>query len=153
MLSFRDSKKSFKLDEDLLKTMTNYNFKVTHSNPQDEKMKFEIGKEINFNLHRIGWKKSNRDKSFAKLLKSPSKMVSASNVSSSHKKKIFSKMKFLFSTPIELYDWLNLLLQEQQAEFFSDIIIEEVVALGENFSEYKCKSTKQQNFLLFNCLN
>ena len=153
MLSFMDSKKSFKLDEGLLNTMTNYNFKVTHSNPQDEKLKFEIGKVIKFNINRIGLKKSNRDKSFAKLLKSPSEMVSASVVSSSHEKKFFSKIKFMFSTPNELCDWLKLLVQEQQARIYSDIINEEVVALADNFLEYKCKSTKQHNFLLYNCLN
>ena len=30
MLTFRDSNKSFKLDGDLLETMTNYNFNVDH---------------------------------------------------------------------------------------------------------------------------
>ena len=34
MLTFRDTIKSFKLDGDLLKIMTNYNFKVDHSRPQ-----------------------------------------------------------------------------------------------------------------------
>ena len=35
MLTFRDSIKSFKLNEDLLKTMTNCKFNVDHSNPED----------------------------------------------------------------------------------------------------------------------
>ena len=35
MLIFRDSNKSFKLDADLLETMTNYDFNVDHSNQQD----------------------------------------------------------------------------------------------------------------------
>ena len=34
MLIFRDSKNSFKSDGDLIKTMTNYDFKVSHFNPQ-----------------------------------------------------------------------------------------------------------------------
>ena len=38
MLSFRVTNKSFKIDGDLLKTMTNYNFNVDHSNPQDRKI-------------------------------------------------------------------------------------------------------------------
>ena len=39
MLTFRNSKKSFKLDA------TNYNFNVTHSIPQDQNLIYEIGKK------------------------------------------------------------------------------------------------------------
>ena len=35
MLTFRDSNKSFKLDADLLETIPNYDFNVSHSNPKD----------------------------------------------------------------------------------------------------------------------
>ena len=80
MLTFRDSKKSFKLDGDLLKTITNCNFNVTHSNPQGQKLIYEFVKEMNFNINWIG-RKSNRDEFLAKLLKSPSIMVSSSGVS------------------------------------------------------------------------
>ena len=52
MLTFRHSNKSFNLDGNLLKTMTNYNFKVSHSNPQDQKLIFQFGKEINFNIEQ-----------------------------------------------------------------------------------------------------
>ena len=38
MLTFRDSNKSFKLDEYLLKTMSNYDFNVSLSNPKDKKL-------------------------------------------------------------------------------------------------------------------
>ena len=38
MITFRDSNKSFKLDGDLLETMTNYDFNVSHSNPKDQKL-------------------------------------------------------------------------------------------------------------------
>ena len=38
MLTFRDSKESFQLDGDLLETMTNYDFKVSHSNPKYQKL-------------------------------------------------------------------------------------------------------------------
>ena len=34
-VNFNYVKKSFELDGDLLKTMTNYKFNVDHSNPQD----------------------------------------------------------------------------------------------------------------------
>ena len=48
MLTFRDSSKSFKLDADLLETMKNYDFNVNHANPQDQKLIYEYGKEMNF---------------------------------------------------------------------------------------------------------
>ena len=38
LLTFRESNKSFKLDGDLLKTMTNYKFNADHSNIQDRKI-------------------------------------------------------------------------------------------------------------------
>ena len=37
MITFRDSNKSFRLEGDLLKVITNYKFNVDHSNPQDKK--------------------------------------------------------------------------------------------------------------------
>ena len=50
MFTFGDIKKSFTLDGDLLKTINlyGYGFKVSHSNPQDQKLIFEFGKEMNF---------------------------------------------------------------------------------------------------------
>ena len=50
MLTFRDSKKSFILDGDLLETMTNYDFNVNHANPQGQKLIYEFGKEMNFDI-------------------------------------------------------------------------------------------------------
>ena len=38
MLTFTDSNRSFRLDGDLLKTMTKYVFNVDHSNQQDRKL-------------------------------------------------------------------------------------------------------------------
>ena len=38
MLTFRDSDKSFKLDEDFLETKTIYDFNVSHFNPKDQKL-------------------------------------------------------------------------------------------------------------------
>ena len=80
-------------------------------------------------------------------------MVSASSVSSSHKKKYFSKTSFLYSNPNELCDGLKLLLQEQQAGINCVIIIEENVVIADRLLEYKCVSTKQHSFLLLKCLN
>ena len=67
MLTFRDSNKSFKLDGDLLETITNYDFNVDHSNPQDQKLIHEFGKELKFDIKQKG--RSNRDKSMIRLLK------------------------------------------------------------------------------------
>ena len=38
MITFRDSNKSFRLEGDLLKVVTNYKFNADHSNPQDKKI-------------------------------------------------------------------------------------------------------------------
>ena len=66
MLTFRDSKKSFRIDWDLLETMTNYDFNVSHFNPNDQKQIYEFGKEMNFNIKQNG-RKSDRDKSLIKI--------------------------------------------------------------------------------------
>ena len=75
MITFRDSNNSFKLDGDLLETITNYDFNVSHSNPKDQKLIYEFGKEMTFNIKQKG-RKSDRDKSLIKLLKSPAIMAS-----------------------------------------------------------------------------
>ena len=74
MSTFRGSTKSFKLDGDLLETMTNYDFNVSNSNPQDQKLIYEFGKQIIFNIKQTG-RKSNGEKSMIKLLKSPAIMA------------------------------------------------------------------------------
>ena len=48
MLTFRGTNRSFKLDGDLLKTMTENKFNVDHSNPQDQKYFYEFRKEMKF---------------------------------------------------------------------------------------------------------
>ena len=60
MLTFGDSKKSFKLDGDLLETLTNYDFNVNHAIPQDQKLVIMFGKEMKFNIRQKG-RKSERD--------------------------------------------------------------------------------------------
>ena len=75
MLTFGDSNKSFKLDGDLLETMTNYDFNVDHSNQHDRKLIYEFAKEMNFNIREKG-NKNDRDKSIIRLLKSPAIMAS-----------------------------------------------------------------------------
>ena len=49
MLTFRDSNKPFKLDGALSEAMTTFDFNVSHSNPKDQNLIYEVGKEINFN--------------------------------------------------------------------------------------------------------
>ena len=50
MLTFRD--KSFKLDGDLVESITNYDFNVSHSNPKDQKLISEFGKKRNLILNK-----------------------------------------------------------------------------------------------------
>ena len=50
MLTFRDSNETFKFDGDLSETTTKYDFKVSHSNPKDQKLIYNFGKEMNFNI-------------------------------------------------------------------------------------------------------
>ena len=107
MLTFKYSIKPFnllemELDGDLLETTTNYDFNVSHSNPQDQKLSYEFGNEMNFHIKQKG-PKSNRDRSLTNLLKSPAIVVSG-----------FATI-FLSSDPKELCDGLKLLLQEKQA--------------------------------------
>ena len=87
MITFRDSNKYFKLDGDLLETMTNYDFNVSHSNPKNRKLIYEFGKELDFNIYQIG-RKSDRDKSMINLLKSPAIIASG-----------ISNIIFLLSNP------------------------------------------------------
>ena len=139
MLLFRDSKKSFKLDGDLLETMTNYDFNVSHSVPKDRKLIYEFGKEMNFNIKQKG-RKSDRDKSMIKLLKSAAIMASG-----------ISNAIFLSSDPDELCDRLRLLLQEKHAGNNSDIVNDEIVAIVDKLLECKCITIKQHNQIIIKC--
>ena len=139
MLIFRDSNKSFKLYGDLLETVINYDFNVGHSNQQDRKLISEFAKEMNFNIKQKR-KKSDRDKSIVRLLRSPAIMASG-----------VSKTLFLSSDPNELCDRLKLFLQEKHAGNNSNIINEEIVAIVDKLFEYKCLSKKQHKQILIKC--
>ena len=139
LLIFRDSNKSFKLEGDLLETITNYDFNVDHSNQQDRKLIYEFAKEMNFNIKEKG-NKSDRDKSVVRLLKSPAIMASG-----------VSKTIFLSSDANELCDRLKLFLQEKHAGNNSNIINNEIVAIIDKLLEYKCISKKQHKQILYNC--
>ena len=138
MITFRDSNKSFKLDGDLLETMTLYDFNVSHSNPKNQKLIYEFGKEMNFNIRQKG-RKSDRDKSMIKLLKSPA--IMASRVTTI----------FLLENPNEWCDRLKLLLQEKQAGIISDVINDEIVAIVDKLLQYKCITKKQHKQILVKC--
>ena len=104
---------------------------------------YDFAKEMHFDLKAVG-KKSTRDKTLIKLLKSPGLMVSASGV---------SKTLFLSSDLDELCERLKLLLQEKQAGNNSDIINQEIVAKVDKLLEYKCIciAQKQHKQILIKC--
>ena len=139
MLIFRDSNKSFKLDGDLLQTMTSYDFNVNNSDPKDQKLNHEFAKEMNFNIKEKG-QKSDRDEELIKLLKSPAIMASG-----------FSNILILSSDPDDICNRLDLLLQEIQAGNNSDLINMEIVAIVDKLLEYKCTTKKQHNQIFFKC--
>ena len=138
MLIFRDSKKSFKLDGDLLETMTNCDFNVDHSNQQDRKLIYELAKEMNFNIKQKR-NKSERDKCIIRLLRSP--RIRASGVTTI----------FLSENADELCNRLKSLLQEKQAGNNSDIINKEIIPIVDKLLEYKCISKKQHKQILIKC--
>ena len=116
VLIFSDSNKSFKLDGDLLETMTNYDFNVSFSKPKDQKLIYEFPKETKFDLKQRG-RKSARDKSIIRLLKSPAIMASA------------VKTTIPSENPDELFDRMKLLLQESKPGINSDLSNKEIVAI------------------------
>ena len=85
--------------------------------------------------------KKDRDRTLIRLIKSPAIMASG------------IPTIFLSEKPNELYDKLNLLLQEKQAGNKSNTIDEEIVATVDRFIDYKSIYTIQHNLLLFKCLN
>ena len=139
LLTFRDTGKEFELKGDLLKMITNNNYNVDHASLADKKLMYDFAKEMNFDLKALG-KKSTRDKTLIKLLKSPAILASG-----------ISKTIFLSSDPNELCDRLNLLLQERHAGNNSDIIKEEIVAIVDKLLEYKCISKKEHKQILIKC--
>ena len=140
-LTFRDTGKEFELKGNLLKIITNNNYKVDHASLSDKKLMYFFAKEMHFDTKALG-NKSTRDRTLIKLLKSPGLMVSASGV---------SKRTFLSSDPNELCDRLKLLLQEKHAGNNSDIINDEIVAIIDKLLKYKCISKKQHKQILIKC--
>ena len=139
MITFRDSNKSFRLEGDLLKVVTNYKFIADHSSPQNKKLIYEFAKEVNYDTKSTG-RPSTRHSSFIKILESPAFLASG-----------ISKTVILSSDPIELCDRRRLLLQEKHAGNNSDRINDEIVAIVDKLLEYKCISKKQHKQILIKC--
>ena len=140
MITFRDSNKTFTLEGDLLKVITNYKFNVDHSNQQNRKIIYEFAKEMNYYIKSTG-RPSTRHNSMIRLLDQPAMMASG-----------FSKTIILSSDPNELCDRLKLLLQEKHAGDNSDIINDEIVAIVDKLLEYNCISKKQHKQILINVI-
>ena len=139
MKTFRDTDKTFRLEGDLLKVITNHKFNVDHSNPQDRKIIYQFAKEMNYDIKSTG-RPSTRHNSMIRLLDQPAIMASG-----------ISKTIILSSDPNELCDRLKLLLQEKHAGNNSDIIMDEIVAIIDKLLEYKCISKKQHKQILIKC--
>ena len=139
MLSFRDTKKVFKIEGDLYKVITDYKFNVDHSNKQNRQIIYEFGKEMKYKLKNKG-RPSIRHNSMIRLLNQPPIMASG-----------ISKTIILSSDPNELCNRLKLLLQEKHAGNNSDMINDEIVAIVDKLLEYKCISKKQHKQILIKC--
>ena len=139
MITFRDSNKSFKLEGDLLKVITNHKFNVDHSSSQDQKLIYQFAKEMNYDIKCTG-RPSTRHNSMVRLLDKPAIMASG-----------VSKTIVLSSDPNELCDRLKLLLQEKHGGNNSNLIDEEIVAIIDKLLEYKCISKKQHKQILNKC--
>ena len=139
MIIFRDSNKSFRLEGDLLKLITNHKFNAGHSSPQDKKLIYEFAKEMNYDTKSTG-RPSTRHTSIIKIFESRAIMASG-----------ISKTIILSSDPTELCDRLKLLLQEKHAGNNSDIINDEIVAIVDKLLKYKCITKKQHKQILIKC--
>ena len=78
LLTFRDTVRVFELKGDLLKMITNNNYNVDLASLADKKLMYHFAKEMNFDPKAVG-KKSTRDRTLIKLLKSPAIMASGNS--------------------------------------------------------------------------
>ena len=83
--------------------------------------------------------KSTRDKSLTRLFKLPAIMAGSLKESNT---------RWLSADTNELYDRLNLVLQQKEAGNISDTINEEIFAGADKQLQCKCISNKQHRFLL-----
>ena len=82
LLTFRVTNKVLELKEDLLKMITNnnYNVNLVYASLSDKKLMYDFAKKMDFDIRAPG-RKSTRDGTVIKLLKSSGLMVSVSGVS------------------------------------------------------------------------
>ena len=139
LLSFLDTGKVFELKGDLLRKITNNNYNVYLAGLPDKKVMYDFAKEMHFDERGQG-RKSARDRTLIKLLKSPAIMASG-----------ISKTIFLSSDPVELCERIKLLLQEKQAGNNSDTFNQELFAIVDKLLEYKSISKKQHKQTLIKC--
>ena len=139
MITFRDRNKTFRLEGDLLKVITNYKFNVDHSSPQGKKLIYEFAKEMKYDINSTG-RPSVRHNSMIRLLDQPAIMAYG-----------FSKTIILSSDPNELCDRFKLLLQEKHGGNNSNLIDEEIVAIVDKLLEYNCITRKQHKQNLIKC--
>ena len=141
LLTLLDPVKEFELKGDLLEMITNKNYNVDLAKMSDKKVMYDFAKERNFDRKAVG-KKSTRDRTLIKLLKSPGLMVSSSGISNTI---------VLSSNGDELCERLKLMLQGKKAGKFSNIINQEIVATVDKFLKYKCISKKKHKQFLIKC--
>ena len=80
LLTFRETGKEIELKGDLLKMITNKNYNKDLASSSDKKLLYDFAKEMHFDERGQG-RKSTRDRTLIKLLKTPGLIVSASGVS------------------------------------------------------------------------
>ena len=124
LLTFLDTDKKFHLQWDLLKLITQKNYKVCIANIKVKRILYEFAKEMYFDEKALG-KKSTGGKLLRRLLKSPAVMACV----------LFTR--FSSSNPIELCDRIELLSQKEKAGYNSDIINEENNVISDKLLEYK----------------
>ena len=124
-----------------MKKITNNNYNVNLASLSDKKLMYDFAKQMHFDK-RVPGKKTTRDRTLTKLLKTPGLMVSASDVSNTI---------ILSSDLDELCERIKLLQQEKQAGNNSDMINQEIVAIVDKILELKCISKKQHNQILVKC--
>ena len=123
LLRFRDSGQEFKLKSDLLKMISNKNYNVDLASLADNKLMYDFGNEMYFDVTAPG-NKSTRDETLSKLLKG--RVLIVSGISNT----IFSP------TDLDaLCDRVEILLQEKLAGNNSDKINEKIVAIVDKFLE------------------
>ena len=138
LLTFRDTNKQLELKGDLLKMITSKNYNVDLASLPDKNTMYDFAKEMLFDERGQG-RKSIRDRTLIKLLKSLAIMVSGISTI------------ILSSNLDELCYRIKLLQQEKQAGNNSDIINDEIDAIVDKLLYYKCIPKKQHKQILNIC--